>query len=690
MRGKLTALIGTIVVVVLAIIGFSSAPAPAKTSPGGAIDQLAQRGFGDYRNGYAWGMAWFKGKLYIGTGREVACVEAQTRAFFLPNLNQYNRNPAGNVRCPADPYDLKLRAEIWSYDPDNGRWARVYRSPAIPNPRAKGKTIGRDIAFRGMTVEKDARGHEVLYVSGVTANEYIPELKKKYPARILHTRDGRDFDATTMPADYKVTTLTGTQVPIGFRSLQVIDGHYYTTASTGLTGDGAIVEVKRPWDGRRASFKQVSPTNVAVFEIQKFHNHLYAGTGDPKYGYSVYRALDRKPKQNRWTVLVNNGAGRGVRLTSVVSMHVFKDQLYVGSSGWLNEERTLPATEVIRVRTDNTWDVVTGAPRVDHGDVKFPVSGLGDGWGTGFAAHPWRMASQDGALYAGTNDYSSTAINQGYPLVQAMLAGEYGFDVWASCDGTYWFPITRDAFGANPFDFGARTMVATPEGLAVGSADHALGTAVYIKRLGACSAGIKTGRSTKSVQPRSLLADPQRNGNVVSWNGAAGTTYRVLRAEQPEVTLSVKGPALMPNGFATEDATPEIVPPGTAGSHEVAMMGYGQFYSVGSTKSGVWVDKDAVAGMKYAYRVEAVDSAGRTLGSSGVQVVPSPSPALTVGAVKREIGEQTGSAFASGGPTSIEALRSAAAGDEQLLDQVDRLARTLRYQSLAGGSAAKG
>ena len=59
--------------------------------------------------------------------------------------------------------------------------------------------------------------------------------------------------------------------------------------------------------------------------------------------------------------IVTDGAGRGQTVTSVVSMHVFKGRLYVGSSGWYNEEGS-PVSEIIRIDRAGRWQVVTGAP----------------------------------------------------------------------------------------------------------------------------------------------------------------------------------------------------------------------------------------------------------------------------------------------------------------------------------------
>ena len=45
-----------------------------------------------------------------------------------------------------------------------------------------------------------------------------------------------------------------------------------------------------------------------------------------------------------------------------------------------------------------------------------------------------------------------------------------GFQLWRTADGVRWEPVTRDGFG-NPYNFGARSLVSTPHGLFVGTAN---------------------------------------------------------------------------------------------------------------------------------------------------------------------------------------------------------------------------
>ena len=96
-----------------------------------------------------------------------------------------------------------------------------------------------------MVVHTDSNGEQALYVGGVTADEYIPELAAQYPPRILRSVDGETF--TPLPTGPGLIHNTlGEQRPIGFRAMGSFDGRLFATASGGLTGDGVLFEVKNP------------------------------------------------------------------------------------------------------------------------------------------------------------------------------------------------------------------------------------------------------------------------------------------------------------------------------------------------------------------------------------------------------------------------------------------------------------
>ncbi len=459
-----------------AVGSMTVAAPPAQGQAPPAPRLIARDGFGDARNSYAWSMAWFKGQLYVGTARSAMCVEAATIAYYFPAAGFYRPQLAPGISCPPTIHDADLRAEIWRYDPRTTHWARVYRSPrGIPNPRARGKRVAGDIGYRGMVVMSERGGRRALYVGAQSAGEFLPELARPHPPRILRTTDGTVFRPLRGRPGV-IRTANGRRRPVGFRAMAVLDGELYVTASAGLTGDGVVLRVHDP-AGRSPRYEQVSPSSLSVFELATFKGALYAGTGDADEGYGVWRVEGRRSRE--WVPILTGGAGRGTTITAAVSMAPYRGRLYVGANGW--GTAAFPPSELIRIAPDGRWEVVVGNPRRDaNGALRSPVSGLPDGFGNAFNLHFWRMQAYRGALLLGTNDWSWSV--RGTPALLEQLRPEFGFDLYGTCDGTDWFVVTRNAFGRGPEDFGVRTMAATPAGLFIGTTNHVRGAAVYRSR----------------------------------------------------------------------------------------------------------------------------------------------------------------------------------------------------------------
>ena len=601
------------------------AQAPSDLPPYGVI---ADNGFNTPQNDYSWSMAWFKGKLYVGTARSEQCVEEATEIFYFPTEPYlYSTNPEPGATCPANEYDLILSAQIWQYTPQTQVWRLVFDSPQnIPNPRAPGKFVARDIGFRGMVVYDGQ-----LYIGDVTPDEYIPELASAYPPRILRTSNGTSFTSFNAPST--IHTYLGVQKPIGFRAMTVFDNRMYVTASSGITGDGVILAVSDP-AGANPTYTQVSPTNQQVFELQPFNGQLYAGTGSSaNLGYGVYKT-DGSLTSPTWTPVVTGGAGLGGQITSVVSMGVFRGELYVGASGWYNT--LFPASEMIRIAPDGSWDVVVGSSRKVDGVTKAPISGLPDGFGNVFNAHFWRMDVFNGGLFVGTNDWSYAL--QTVPIVSTLLQNQFGFDMYGTCDGRYWYPVTTNAFGSGIDNFGLRTMEPTPYGNFLGSANHAQGTTIYGSTINAPSCGVNPfaggsfqpeggpARSALPARPARLLTDVQGRGTVLSWQPTPGAArYEVMRATPrtiPDVPLLRR--TLLAGGAVPDN------PPGPSGAVGSVTIN-GQPTAIATTTEPYFVDHGAPAGSEY--EVVAVSASGRTSAPSNLAAGPSPTTPATLGAL---------------------------------------------------------
>jgi hypothetical protein len=372
--------------------------------------------------------------------------------------------------------------------------------------------------------------------------------------------------------------------------MKVFDKRLFVTASPGLTGDGFIFEASTPSKGDNA-FRLVSPLSMRVFEMEVFNGQLYVGTGDTKTGYGVARTKATGAIPYQFSPVITNGAGRGPAVTSVVSMHQFKGRLYVGSSGWLTG--ALPASELIRISPNGQWDVVVGSPRSTGTEVKSPISGIPDSFGNPFNFHFWRMQEDHGVLSLTTND-GSLGFNT--PLLDPYLRDEYGFDMFATNDGVFWTRLTRNGFDS-PTDFGGRTMASTKVGLFIGTANHALGTAVLLSNFPRPLPS-QLIRLTSEIQNGATVLSfdrvPPPTTTTTTTTAIVGTV-RVLRAEYLQ-------------------RPPEQPPIETAPGVFVELpqnLILGPFVEIGQTDQSFFADDTGIPGVPYAYSVEPVDLAGQ-------------------------------------------------------------------------------
>jgi hypothetical protein len=441
------------------------------------FSRIATGGFGDPHNSYAHSMAWFQGSLYVGTSRDLLAL----LKLFPPPEDPAAMRP-WPIQVPDSVEKLDLRAQIWHWTPARKTWEMVHISPVIEG--RNGGRVARDLGYRGMTVFQ-GRSDPVpaLYLSGISS------VSRGTGARLLRSVDGRKVTAVSQPGlgNPQISTL---------RALVPFDGHLFVApAGAGKAWNStkkAIVlrsvdPVQGVWEPACApGFGDTS--NTGIFEMQVFNGCLYAGTFNNSAGYQIWKtpATGRKPCS--WTKVIERGAHRGNKNEMAMSMCVFNDALYVGSGiqngGYDRTYRVGPAaSELIRIHPDGTWDLVVGDPRQTPQGRKLPLSGMLAGCNNFFNGYFWRMVSHKGSLYLGTFDWS---VFLPYARSPAMfewlrdyidLEGAWniaqtrgGFDLWRTNNGVKWFPVTTRGFG-NPYNYGARTMISTPCGLFVGTAN---------------------------------------------------------------------------------------------------------------------------------------------------------------------------------------------------------------------------
>jgi len=448
---------------------------------------IAKGGFGDGHNSYAHSMAWFDGKLYVGTTRSNLCMIRVQSAYKNLPLSTW---PIESPDTTEGLYTLDRRAQIWAYDPVAGTWEMVYRAPLVES-NAGGEPVSREIGYRSMQVfQGESDPKPALYVAA-WASSRAPG------GHIMRTYDGRTFERVSrygilerrVGATRCLTTIAGriffsptaqsaSERPGGN------DGSQQNTAGLPLVFETRDVAGEKWLAASEPGFGD--PGNLAIFSLLADSNRLYAGTFNLS-GFQIWASECRGNPPYSWHKLIDRGAGRGALNQSVASMVSFDDAIYVGTGiqggGFDRVNKIGPAAaELIRINPDDTWDLIVGDHRAGEKDRE-PLSGLRSGFGNFFNGYVWSLGVHDGWLYAGTFDWSvllrwSTLREAPRNVVrffdhfdpEVIVANEGGADLWRSRDGENWMHITRQGFG-NPYNAGIRNLVSTPHGLFAGTAN---------------------------------------------------------------------------------------------------------------------------------------------------------------------------------------------------------------------------
>jgi len=448
------------------------------------FSRIAGQGFGDPTNSYVHCLAGYRGFVFAGTSRNSM---ALLKLFPPPEPPALDPWP---VWVPDDVADLDMHGQIWRLDAHRDgrpagrtlgrRWRLVHTSPDILGK--DGSLVPRDLGYRGMTVFRGASDPvPALYVGSIST------VLRGCAARLLRSTDGESFDPVGEPGlgNPQVSTL---------RAMTGFDDHLWVPpAGQGITlNSNSASMIMRSDDPAAGPWQEAcepgfgDATNTGVFELCTFAGHLYAGTFNAEHGYQIWKTPATGRHQPRWTRVVADGAGRGPHNEIAMSMCVFGDALYVGSGiqngGYDRVSRIGPAaSELIRIHPDDRWELIIGEARQTKGGWKEPLSGIGPGFGNPFAGYFWRMATHDGWLYLSTFDWTVFLPWAGKPskaaeaVIDAVGAPEAvrragGFELWRTRNGTDWFPVTINGFG-NPYNYGGRTLLSTPHGLLVGTAN---------------------------------------------------------------------------------------------------------------------------------------------------------------------------------------------------------------------------
>ncbi|HTB17674.1 MAG TPA: dockerin type I domain-containing protein, partial [Bryobacteraceae bacterium] len=356
------------------------------------------------------------------------------------------------------------------------------------------------------------------------------------------------------------------------------NGQLFVTAGT-YEGSGIILASPNPSAGDN-SFQQVGPdwSVMPTWDVEVFNNFLYATTGFTRQenpaeaGYGVYKTAGTGKAPYPFTPIVINGgyqSNPSLMAPNGLYMHIFRNELYVSTNR---------PTELIKVRADDSWDLVVGEPRPLPPDVNIgtsgasgqimPLSGFGSGFGNWMNGHFWRMGSITGMgepdqaasgqnLFLGTWDWS-VGLQQFQTLspLDNAFTHQYGTDVYRTEDGSHWSVITQAGFGdAN--NSGTRSLEATPVGLFLGTARQRFGAEVFLRT---------SGSTNPLLAPRRLMAESAVTAGTtvnLTWdpppNAVSFNVYRATVKSIAQMALSIGSINVpLPNGSSLKVTMQEI------------------------------------------------------------------------------------------------------------------------------------
>lgn len=487
--------------------------------------RIGEGGFGDSANSYSWSVLPFKGNLYVGTNRHHLHSMYEALGYMAGSPIDPSMMPADLLPDPppstawfTSTWADAFQGEIWRYG-KNKEWERVHQSGVFP--LGEGRYAPVAYGYRAL---QEFKGY--LYACGI--GTWMPPLPMN---TILRSASG---DPGTWEDVSGVIARTN-----NIRAITTWNGKLYVAASVtqgssgGVSGEGAVVFESE--DPATQGWKQISTPgfggdNSEIYYLAVFNNHLYASTVNLVTGFEVWKT-DGTPDHNDsgkyvWTPVIRHGFGDTWNQYGM-TMAAFGDHLYVGTAVGIgmvmkyNEQTNATgpvgtrAIEIIRIDKDDKAQLVVGAKEasdpIDGGpNPRTPLSGMGAGFGNPFNVYAWNMNVYKNCLYVGTLDMSAIALgmleqNPGlvrffmdlyapedlaFPesIVNALINSRFtpkvfelmkklfgGGDLWKSCDGVHWTPVTLNGFG-NYHNYGIREVIPVQKknkdiGLAVGTAN---------------------------------------------------------------------------------------------------------------------------------------------------------------------------------------------------------------------------
>jgi hypothetical protein len=364
-----------------------------------------------------------------------------------------------------DDHKYQDYRRILRYEPTTGSWVEVYKTQ-IANQKENTTSLNSlKVDSEGEfsnenTVNTHGASHqissELVVFKGQTDASPTLYVSMLSPAssQFLHSEDGKTFNIVSEIRLENSSSLSLNKFLVFQDQLYALSGVATGDKSTNET-ETALIYVSDSPSVRERWQKANLPgfgdqNNQAISEVSVFNNCLYAATVNPLRGFQIWKTQANGQTPYVWEQVLVDGAYWHTLNQLVSSMVVFKDNLYIASRPFVfghNEVNNFypPASELIRIYPDNSWDLIVGTPRFTPNGLKVPLSGKGSGFDNPYDSTFQCLAVHNGYLYAGTRSEDS-------------------FQLWTSEDGQTWEPISLENLG-NHFRIALLNAMSTPLGL---------------------------------------------------------------------------------------------------------------------------------------------------------------------------------------------------------------------------------
>jgi hypothetical protein len=491
-----------------------------------AFVRIGEGGFGDSANSYSWSVLPFNGDLYVGTNRHHLHSMMEALSYMTGSPIDPSILPADLLPDPPPSYvppgppgywfteawARDFQGEIWRYNKQN-QWERVHRSGVYQIPDGSGRWVPFAYGYRALAEFKS-----YLYACGI--GTWMPPVPYN---TILRSPSGNPDTWEDVSRNIRQTT--------NIRAIAAWNGRLHVAASVGAnpaTGQGGEAVVFASEDPGSQDWTQVSQpgfggNNSEIYYLAVFNNHLYASTVNLVTGFEVWKTNGTLGSDGKyvWTQVLRNGFGDTWNQYGM-TMAAFGDYLYIGTAVGIgmvmknnNEVVGTRPIEIIRIDKDDNAELIVGS-RIAYDPIeggpspRVPLSGWGAGFGNPFNVYAWNMNVYKNCLYVGTLDLSVFVIgaleknpnilnfflslyapedlsfpaevvdaivnNRLTPEVLALMKKLFGGgDLWKSCEGLNWMPVTLNGFG-NYHNYGIREVIPVKKdgkdrALAVGTAN---------------------------------------------------------------------------------------------------------------------------------------------------------------------------------------------------------------------------